>query len=221
MWCNPRSTIRGIVERNPKQSLWILAFIYGFTTLLNGFQSFPIAMRIGLIPMFAVTLVLAVVWGYVFFAIWSWAILLTGKLFKGKASFATVRAAYAWSCVPLLGNVVLWLILVILFGSLLFFGPQPNLMLTGPQVTLLFLLLLGKVVFSIWSLVLYLQALAEVQSFSVLRSIGNVIVATIFLAVLIAIPLFFLGFGISSAPATAAAIASELQNAFAFIQLTQ
>lgn len=189
MWCNPRSTIRRIVETNPNQSLWLLAFIYGFTVLLNGFQSYPIAIQIGIWPMFGLALILAPFWGYLLFSIWSWAVVVTGKLLQGKATFVTARAAYAWSCIPLLCNVALWLILILFFSPILFFGPQPHLVMTGPTITLLFLLLIGKVVFSIWSIVLYLQALAQVQFFSVLRSIGNVILAAIFLALLVAVPI--------------------------------
>lgn len=204
IWFNPRSTIRNIVHENPNRSLWLLAFVLGLTSLFNGFQSFPIALRVGLIPMFAIALLLAALWGYLIFAVWSWAVLLTGKLFKGKATFMAARAAYAWSCVPLLGNVCLWLVLVSFFGSILFFGPQPNLVLSGSTVTLLFFLLIGKVVLSIWSIVIYLQALAEVQSYSVLRAIGNVILAAIFLGILFAIPLFLLALiGGGGAPNTA------------------
>jgi hypothetical protein len=43
----------------------------------------------------------------------------------------------------------------------------------------LFCVLIGKVVLAIWSLVIYLNALAEVQQYSVLRAIGNVIIAGI------------------------------------------
>lgn len=193
IWCNPRSTIRGIIEENPNRSLWLLAFICGVTSLFNAFQSFPIAIQIGLIPMLAVAIILAPIWGYIVFAVWSWAVLITGKLFRGKASFVTTRAAYAWSCVPLIVNFWIWLILFFLYGSILFFGPQPHLVLPGATITIIFLLLICKVIFSIWAIVIYLQALAEVQSYSVLRAIGNVILAAIFLAILAAIPLFLLG----------------------------
>ncbi len=210
IWCNPRSTIRSIVDTNPNRSLWILAFIYGFTALLNGFQTFPIALRVGLIPMVGITIILAALWGYLFFAVWSWAVLVTGKLFGGKATFATARAAYAWSCVPLLGNFCLWILLVVLFGSILFFGPQPHLVLSKPAITFLFILLLGKIVFSIWSIVVYLQALAEVQSYSVLRAIGNVILAAIFLGILVAIPIYILVYLSGSGMPETAFLGSDL-----------
>lgn len=203
IWCNPRATIRRIVEENPNRSLWILAFICGFTSLFNGFQSFPIAIQIGLIPMFVLTVILSAFWGYVIFAVWSWAILVTGKIFKGQAKFKEARAAYAWSCVPLLVNLCIWLVLFVLFGSILFLGPQTHPALSGATVTFLFVLLIGKVVFSIWSIVIYLQALAEVQSYSVLRAIGNVILAAIFLGILIAIPVILLGLVSGGVPHTA------------------
>jgi hypothetical protein len=215
MWVSPRATVRNIVAQNPKKCLWILAFIYGFTSLLNCFQSVPIAVMTGLLPMFFITLVLATFWGYAFFAIWSWVITFTGKLFKGKATFAAARAAYAWSCVPLLGNVVLWLLLVGFYGRMLFFGPQHHVTLSGPALTLLFIILIGKLIFAIWSVVLYLQALAEVQGYSVLRSIGNVIVATLFLVIVIAVLWLILGLLAGGCSATAAGINWNSANYFA------
>lgn len=183
IWLHPRATIRGILAENPRKSLWLLAWIYGFTSLLNGFQSFPLAIRTGFIPVFILAVVLAPFWGYLFFAIWSWVVIFVGKLLKGRATFETARAAYAWSCVPLLANSVLWILLSVFFNQLLFFGSQTNQVLSDPAVTVLFIILIGKLVFSIWSLVLYLQTLAEVQQFSILRSIGNVILASILIGI--------------------------------------
>lgn len=212
MWTSPRATIRAIVQENPKKGIWALSFIYGLTSLFNGFQSFPIAMQIGLIGMIVVTVILAAFWGYLVFAVWSWITVLIGKLFKGKGTFQTVRAAYAWSCVPLSINALLWILLVIFYGNLLFYGPQQHSMLSGSAVTILFLILIGKIVFAIWSIVLFLQALAEVQGFSVLRAIGNVIVASIVLAILVGILWTLLALSLNGCTPGAVASGFDLEN---------
>jgi hypothetical protein len=182
VWVHPRETIRSIIAENSRRSLWILAFIYGFTSLLNCFQSFPIASYMGMIPMLLISIIFAPFWGYAFFVIWSWVVVWTGKLLKGQGNFETVRAAYAWSCVPLLGNIPLWLLLILFYSQFLFYGIQDQIVQPGAAM-LLFLILIAKLVFAIWASVIYLQMLAEVQHFSILRSIGNVILASLIIGI--------------------------------------
>ena len=193
MWVKPRDTIRTIARENPRRSLWTLAFVYGLTSLLNGFQSVPIAMQIGLLPTLLIALILAPLWGYVAMSIWSYVIVLVGKIFKGQATFQTARAAYAWSCVPLLGNIPIWCLMIFFYANMLFFGMQGQMMLSGPMMLLLFILSVGKLVFAVWSLVIYLVALAEVQNFSVMCAIGTTILTGILIGVVVWV-LWIIGF---------------------------
>ncbi|MBF8263896.1 MAG: hypothetical protein HW387_1561 [Parachlamydiales bacterium] len=128
--------------------------------------------------MMLISIVIAPFWGYAFFSIWSYVVVWVGRMFKGQGSFDAVRAAYAWSCVPLIGNIPLWLLLLFFYADFVFFGAQDQVVLPG-AVALLFLILIGKLVFAVWSIVIYLQALAQVQQFSILRSIGNVVAASL------------------------------------------
>jgi len=182
VWVRPRDAIRSIIARNTNRSLWILAFIYGFTSLLNCFQSIPIALHLGIIPMLLISVILAPFWGYAFFAIWSGIVVWVGKLLKGQATFETARAAYAWSAVPLIGNIPLWLLLIFFYSHFLFFGMQDQIALPGAAM-LLFIILIGKLVFAIWTIVIYLQMLSEVQQFSILRAIVNVILASLIIGI--------------------------------------
>jgi hypothetical protein len=127
--------------------------------------------------------VVAPFWGWINLSVWSWFVSWVGKWFKGQGSFTTVRSAYAWSCVPLIINVPLWLLMVALFGHQLFLNfPNAHLMPNG-EVLLLFIILVIKVILAVWSLVIYLNALAEVQKFSILRAILNVVVSGVILGV--------------------------------------
>lgn len=209
IWVHPRATIRRIVTENKKQSLWLLAAIYGFSALLGTFQSFSLGSVIGMIPIFVLAVILAPIWGYIAFAIWSWFVFWTGKWFKGLGDFQSVRAAYAWSSVPIAVSDLLWIVMLVMFGSTLF-SMQPNApIFSQAQSIVLLVLLFGKVVFSIWSLVIYLNTLAEVQQFSILRAIGNVIIAGLFVAIIVgvlsALSLYVLGAPLEqSTPASAA-----------------
>ncbi len=183
IWTEPRATISRIVSHNANRSLWLLASIYGFSSLLNSFQTFVVGQQIGLFQIYFLAAVLSPIWGYIGFSIWSFFISITGKLFKGAGTFKEVRAAYAWSCVPLVVNLVLWLILGAAFGRTLFMPIDETHPLTQTQVVLLFVVLVARLVTMIWSLVIYVNTLSEVQKFSVLKSIGNMLVAVICLGV--------------------------------------
>lgn len=187
IWAHPRATIRRIVTENPKRNLWLLAWIYGFSALLGSFQSFSLGSSLGLLSMIILAVVLAPIWGYIVFSVWSWVVLWTGKWLKGAGSFQTVRAAYAWSNVPIIVSDFVWFVMLVMFGAGLFVMQSGGTAISqGPAIVLLGLLL-AKVVISIWSLVIYLNTLAEVQRFSVLRAIGNVIIAAIILAIVVGI----------------------------------
>jgi len=185
IWTQPRATIARIVTQNPNRSLWLLAGIYGFCSLLNLFQSMALGSAMGSLGLLILAIILAPFYGYVSFSIWSWFVTKVGQWFKGQGNFKTVRAAYAWSAVPIMLNIPLWLLMVILFGHQLFMNFPDAHLLPSSQVLLLFIILIAKVVLAIWSLVIYLNALAEVQKYSVLRAIFNVVVAGIILAAIV------------------------------------
>jgi hypothetical protein len=201
IWTQPKATMTRIVAENPNRSLWLLAAIWGFCSLLNTFQSAAFGNSMGTIGIFILAVLLSPFWGYLNFTVWSWFVAIVGKWFKGQGSFAAIRSAYAWSCVPIVLNIPLWLLMVMLFGHQLFLNFPDSHLLPNSQVTLLFVILVIKVVLAIWSLVIYLNGLAEVQHFSVLRAIGNVVVAGILLGVVLFVLWNLLAYAMGGVPA--------------------
>ena len=184
IWTEPRATIAQIVAHQPNRSLWLLGAIYGFCSLMNLFQAAEIGEVMKTGPALILVILLAPIWGYVNFSVWSWFVRWVGKCLKGQGSFAALRAAYAWSAVPLIVNVPLWLLMVVLFGHQLFLNFSDSYLFTNSQRLVIFLFLITKVIVSIWSLVIYLNALAEVQKFSILKAIFNVLLTGALLVVL-------------------------------------
>lgn len=178
IWTKPKATMNEIVAENPNRSLWALAWIYGFCSLMNLFQSMALGNSMGMAGIFILAALFAPFWGYINFSVWSYLVFIVGKCLKGRGSFKAVRAAYAWSVVPIIINVPLWLLMAVLFGHQLFVNFQ-TVVMTQAQTFFVFCLFVLKVVLSVWSLVIYLNGLAAVQSFSVLRSISNVVLSGI------------------------------------------
>ncbi len=199
IWTQPKATMKYIASTNPNRSLWLLSAIYGFPALLSFFQSLYLGYSLRPMALFLLALILSPIWGYVAFSFASFVILWVGKLFKGRGSFQEIRAAYAWSCVPLIVSCFFWVVLMFLFGGRLFISSADNLPFTNAEGVLLFSILIVKVVFAVWSLVIYLNALAEVQSFSILKSVGNVLVSAVFLIVVSGVVYFLSLYALSMA----------------------
>lgn len=203
IWTEPRATIAQVVAENPKRSLWTLAWIYGFCSLMNLFQSIELGAVMGTAGILIVGALLAPFWGYLSLSVWSAFVALVGKWLKGQGTFQTVRAAYAWSSVPLLVNVPLWLLMAFLFGHQLFLSQPHAEVLPYAKVMVLFAILIAKVILAIWSLVIYINALSEVQKFSVLRAIVNLVLAGVVLIVLFSLVWAGLVYVLSGAKTTA------------------
>jgi hypothetical protein len=171
IWTKPRKTIRYIVERNPNYRLFWLCLIYGFPSLFALAQSQMLGLHINFIPLLLILALIAPFWGYLFFSFFSWAVYKTGKWLGGQAPYTHLRAAFAWSNVPALINVFIWFVLLSIHGPNLFKG-----IIIYPEydhigIIVMMALFAIQVVLAVWGLVLYFNALAEVQYFSVGRAI--------------------------------------------------
>jgi hypothetical protein len=192
MWTKPKSTIRKIVDYNPNFRLYVLSAIYGLVSLISSSQSLALGEKLNFFLILFICLILAPIWGYITFSVSAFFVYFTGKWLKGQANYRQVRASIAWSNVPMIGNLILWIILFIIFKYDIlkeFPGAYP---ITNVQKTLLFTILFAQLVLSIWVIVLYINSLAEVQRFSIGKSILNIIIAiVIIIAILFVISIFY------------------------------
>lgn len=185
IWNEPRATIERIIRSNPNKDLWLLASVHGFSSLLFSFQSALLGNRLGLFQIFFLALLFSPIWGYVAFSAWSFFVSIAGKLFGGIGTYKEIRAAYAWSSVPFVVNCALWVVLSLVFGRELFMNTLETKVLAKVEILLLLGVLVARFITAIWSLVIYVNALSEVQKFSVLKAIGNLIIAAIVLSALV------------------------------------
>ena len=192
MWTKPKSTIRSIVDYNPNFGLFILSAIYGFVSLVSSSQSFAIGEIINFYLVVLLCLVLAPIWGYIVFSISSFFVYFTGKWIKGQAKYKEIRAALAWSNIPMIGNLVLWIVLFIIFKQDILKNFPGSFAITNSHRAILFVILLCQLVLGIWVFILYVNSLAEVQRFSVGKAILNIIIALIiFVAIFFVISIVY------------------------------
>lgn len=171
MWTSPRPTIRAVVNLNPKFGVIYLAAIYA---LENNFF-FSSYWSLGLsFPFYAILLasiVLAPVFGIIWVYFTGWILHFTGKWLNGTAPMSHLRAAAAWSKIPSTISILMWLILLITNSEMTFIHA-----ISGP--TWLFMNLIA-IILGVWSLVLLVQSIQEVQAFSLGIAFLNVVLTWI------------------------------------------
>lgn len=191
MWVKPRNTIRYIIQTNPTQFVLIIAMLSGIFQVLGNFAQKGYGDYISLLNMYLISIIAGPVLGlisfYLFGALLNW----TGKWIGGTADSEKIRAAYAWGLVP---YITLKLVLVI--PEILFFGndiyrSDMTLVLESTLLMVLFVFtVLLEIIGWIWTTIILLKALGEVQGFSAWKALGNVLLA--FLVIFIALFLFIL-----------------------------
>ena len=96
----------------------------------------------------------------------------TGSRLGGKATAPEVRAAIAWSSVPTIVALLLYIPELALFGEELFTSDMPS--ITSPALAVA---LMGfgiiEIFVAIWALVIFLKCLGEVHRFSAWRAAGS------------------------------------------------
>ena len=198
IWTSPRATIRRIVDHDPVHLVLILAMLGGFAQALNNSSSESWGEILSIPVIFLICAIVGAVSGiiglYVYGALLKW----TGGWIGGQGSSVQIRAAIAWSNVPLIWALILWVPKLALFGQDLFTSEMSNFATNQSLRLLFFVFIIIEVIIGIWAFIIQLKCIGEVQKFSAWKALGNVIlsglviIVPIFIVVLIIVGLFAL-----------------------------
>lgn len=183
MWLHPRLTVRHLINTNPRYAVLLLAIASGICNVISESIDSDLASRFNLATILGLLLLTGAVAGIIGLYVGGWLIGWTGSWIKGQASNEHIRTALAWSNVPTLWLLLVWLIMIAATGLEFFANQTPNLD-ASPLLALVMLAgWIATVVLGIWSLVLLVAGIAEAQGFSIPKAIGNLLLA--FLMVLV------------------------------------
>lgn len=177
MWTKPRATIHQIVNRDPNRMIVILAILWGISEALDGASGRSAGDRISLEMVLWGALTIGPIGGVIRLYFGAMMLRWTGRWLGGTASKEHLRAALAWSAVPLLWILPLWLIELPLFGKELFTTDTPTI---DASISLTFTLLAFSVfelIIAFWYITVALKSIGEVQGFSAWKALGNVLLS--------------------------------------------
>jgi hypothetical protein len=175
MWTSPKKTIRRVIDTNPDSKLWLLSIIYGLPMMFYYAQQASLGQSNNLASILVICFIGAVIFGFIGINIGAFFLHFTGKWIGSKSSFKEVRSAVAYSNVTNMASIVIWMVLMSLVGSQVFMIDFPYAASVGAMAGLMNLIFLIQFVVAIWSLVIFIGALAEAQKFSNFKAVINVL----------------------------------------------
>jgi hypothetical protein len=202
MWTRPRETMRRIVYYDPKRDVLLLAVLQGFIAYLSGalygflllvlisndyvqapgtwesdLSALPSTSFTALAAALGTCAVVGPIAGLIGLYLYGWLFRVTGRWLGGNAYPIEVRAALAWSAVPQIWGAILQVLKLVMVVYVLYANATNTYVSSSALLSTLGAFLLLESVIGIWSLVLTLQSLGEVHSFSALRALGAVLLA--------------------------------------------
>lgn len=184
IWTKPRATIQALVARDPSYGFKRLSWIYGMTIALSFSKMFSL---ITLYPLWAIllgSLLLGIVFGLISITITAYILQWCGRFIGGKAPFEQVRCVVAWSNLPIVINILVWLLLISIFKEQALYADFPVEVTLASKTSLFLLVLLGQWIAAIWSFIILIQGLKEIQGYSVWKGLLNIIIPIVVLAIL-------------------------------------
>jgi hypothetical protein len=190
IWTRPRATIRGIVDRAPTYAVVPITIATGVLQALSILASTgQVGQRLSVWSILAIAAVVGPIGGMLCLYLGAWLVGVSCRAIGGVANLRNVRAALAWSMVPTLGTIPLWLARLAVFGKKAFAAELPSFdEQFWQRILLLLLLAAAELILDIWSLAILLLTLAEVEGLSVWKSLGCLL--AIFVVIVIATVIF-------------------------------
>ena len=180
IWTKPRETIQSIVNRNPEYLVIPLAALAGVSEALDKASTKSVGDSLSLPGVFLLAVVAGSISGIIGLYIFGYLLKVTGKWLGGQSDAQNIRTAIAWSSVPVIWALLLWVPELLIFGNDLFTSPTPRVE-AHPYVYFGFLGV--ELVIAIWSLMIFFKCLGQVQGFSAWRGLGSAVLALVLVLV--------------------------------------
>ncbi len=169
IWNQPKSTIRAIIHSNPTYGVYYLSAFYALQSFFFLLNWWSVGLENTFFTLLTGAVLLSPFVGFIWLYYIGFIFYLTGRWLKGSASAAHLRTVVAWSKIPHAINLIIWFILIFTNSETVFIQD-------GGGPSSIFINLIAFLL-AIWSAILLVQGLSEIQEFSTARSFVNVLIA--------------------------------------------
>ncbi len=176
IWTRPRATMRTILDTDPTRMVVLLAMIGGISNALDNASARSLGDTWALPSIFVLAAIGGSIAGLIEVYLGGLIMRWTGRWIGGQGSLGEIRAAIAWSNVPLIWALLLWIPSLALYGEEMFLSEAPRMDANWVPAILLGI---ADVVVLVWWFFVYLECLGETQGFSAGKALGNTLLTTL------------------------------------------
>ncbi|MDR3635796.1 MAG: YIP1 family protein [Isosphaeraceae bacterium] len=188
VWYSPRKTVRRILKKDREQGVMLLLFLYSINRFLSGFTIPPGLDQLTLVHIVFLALFASAIGVVLTYFIAAPIFAVAGRMFGGEGDSEDVRVAFAWSSVPSITVIVFQIGAMLILGRNMFLISNGG----GSAIPMNHEISATAIPLHLWSLVLFVAALAEVHRFSIAKSLGTIVIVFLGLIVLAVGLAFFL-----------------------------
>ena len=193
IWTSPRIVFKFINESSYNKFITVLLILGGITSTLNNASNKNMGDKMPLISVLIVCLIGGVIFGWLSFYMYAALLSWTGKWLKGKGNTKSLLRMISYALIPSLVVLLLVIIRVVILGNAEF-QSNVDILDKGIITTIIyFFSAFIEIVIVIWTLVLIVIGISEVQELSIWKSILNMILPGILLLVVL-LPIAALAF---------------------------
>ncbi|KZN54490.1 hypothetical protein N474_01865 [Pseudoalteromonas luteoviolacea CPMOR-2] len=183
IWTQPRATIQQIIDSGCAKYILLLVMISGVNSTLDRAVSKSMGDDKEVLVIVAMSIATGALSGVFFWALGSAATRLIGKWLGGVGTYEELRTAIAWSNVPSVLSLMLWVPLIAIAPNEIFATNTPTINANTIKSVLYWGIMTIQLVLGIWSLILMIKCVAQVQEFSFWRAFSNLLLAGVALVV--------------------------------------
>lgn len=173
MWTKPRKTIEQLIDINNRYGFVSLCFFYGFVQAVHFAQVMSLSSTFDLWKIILLVLVFSIPLGAAYFFVSAFVFYWIGKLIGGKGSFLDIRCAISWSNVTQVVSTALIVMMLVVFQNDFFSKVFVEQTYDNWPLVFVIIFLVGEVILSIWTFVIFVGAIAAAHRFSIWMSLLN------------------------------------------------
>ncbi|TDE03337.1 Yip1 family protein [Flavobacterium sandaracinum] len=188
----PRTAFQFINEYKYEKHLYILLFLAGIVRTFDRASAKNMGDNFSLWNIIAVCVIFGGIFGWISYYLYAALISWTGSWLNGKGNTQSIVRVLAYAFFPSIFILILLIPQLALYGNQLFQSDSDLYNLASTESVILYLLLFVQSGLGIWSLVLCIIGIAEVQQLSIGKAILNVLFPVIVLifAILVLVLIF-------------------------------
>lgn len=192
IWFNPRLVFRYLEQNSYGKYVSVLLVLAGINSATDRAIAGGMGDSMSLLIVLLITVVAGALLGWISFYIYAALISWTGRWLKGRSNTSSLLRVIAHAQIPSIVSLILVFAQIGVFGNDLF-QTYPDLTSHMPLAVFYYLTIFLSTILSLWTFILLIVGVSEVQQFSIGKAILNVLLPIFLFLIPIAIIAFILG----------------------------